>query len=182
VLGTAFFSDLVLQIDYPASKVRLYRNSPIRASAAAGSTQASVPMTFSSRAGRLPFTDSVFLDGRPVRGLFDTGGAGAFVAMPQLVARANLRPIPDSGRVGIGMLHGDTTVRQPAHFARLRRVAIGPFVVDSPRVLLAPRQMAGAGWGHDLVIGYGFLRDYVVTFDYPGRLITLVRRTNQARE
>jgi hypothetical protein len=41
--------------------------------------------------------------------------------------------------------------------------------------MIAPPQMAGDGWGHDLVIGYGFLRHYVVTFDYPGRVITLER-------
>ena len=110
-----------------------------------------------------------------MRGLFDTGGSGAFVAMPGLVERTGLRPIPDSGRTGIGMLSGDSTVRQLVRFTRVGRVAIGPFTVDSPRVMIAPPQMAGDGWGHDLVIGYGFLRHYVVTFDYPGRLVTLER-------
>ena len=95
--------------------------------------------------------------------------------MPRLVERARLRAIPDSGRVGVGMLHGDTTVRETAHFASVRQVAVGPFTVDSPRVLIAPRQMAGEDWGHDLVIGCGFLRHYVVTFDYPGKLVTLER-------
>lgn len=175
VLSTAFFRDLVLQIDYPAGVVRFFRRSPLISSPAANSRRTSVPMVFSPRAGALPFTDSVFVDGRPVRGLFDTGGAGAFVAMPQLVARAGLRQLPDSGHIGIGLLHGDTMVRQVAHFTRVRQVTLGPFAVDSPRVLIAPPQMAGDDWGHDLVIGYGFLRNYVVTFDYPDRLVTLER-------
>jgi hypothetical protein len=34
--------------------------------------------------------------------------------------------------------------------------------------MLAPPLMAGDDWGHDLVIRCGFLRNYVVTFDYPG--------------
>lgn len=177
VLSTAFFRDLVLQVDYPAGVVRFYRRSPIPSQSPPGITRTSVPMVFSPRAGGLPFADSIFVDGRPVRGLFDTGGSGAFVAMPGLVERAGLRPIPDSGRgrTGIGMLSGDTTVRQLVRFTRVGRVTIGPFAVDSPRVMIAPPQMAGDGWGHDLVIGYGFLRHYVVTFDYPGRLITLER-------
>lgn len=175
VLSTAFFRDLVLQVDYPAGVVRFFRRSPISSAPSARATSVSVPMVFSPRAGALPFTDSVMVDGLPVRGLFDTGGAGAFVAMPQLVERARYRPVPDSARIGIGMLSNDTTVRQAVHFTRVGRVAIGRFAVDSPRVMIAPPQMGGDDWGHDLVIGYGFLRHYVVTFDYPGRLITLAR-------
>lgn len=175
VLSTAFFRDLVVQIDYPAGIVRFFRRSPITSPPAANAQRASVPMVFSPGAGALPFTDSVFVNGRPVRGLFDTGGAGAFVAMPQLVERASLRPLPDSGPIGIGLLHGATVVRQAVHFTRVRRVALGPFTVDSPRVMIAPPQMAGDDWGHDLVIGYGFLRHYIVTFDYPDKLVTLER-------
>lgn len=47
--------------------------------------------------------------------------------------------------------------------------------MDSPRVMLAPPQLEGDNWGHDLIIGYGFLRNYVVTFDYPGRRVTFTR-------
>jgi hypothetical protein len=171
ILGTAFFRNLVLQVDYPAGVVRFLRRSPIPA--ADGRDRASVPMVFSPRAGALPFTDSVFVDGRAVRGLFDTGGAGAFVAMPQLVQRARLRPTADSGRARMGMLSGDSTVQQPVRFTRFGRVSIGPLAVDSARVLIAPPQMPGGEWGHDLVIGYGFMRRYVVTFDYPGRIVRL---------
>lgn len=172
VLSTAFFRDLVLQIDYPARVVRLFRRSPIPASPSASRT--SVPMILAPGIGALPFTDSVFVDGRPARGLFDTGGAGAFVAMRRLVERADLRPLPDSGRArtGIGMLSGGTMVQQAVQFARVGRIAVGGFAVDSPRVMLAPPQLEGDDWGHDLIIGYGFMRNYVVTFDYPGRRVT----------
>ena len=176
VLSTAFFRNLVLQVDYPAGMVRFFERSPIPGTAATG-LRVSIPMVFSPAAPGLPFSDSVLVEGRPVRGLFDTGGAGAFVAMPQLVQRAGLRPIPDSGRIGIGMLSGDTTVRQPVRFTKVGRVAIGPFGVDSPRVMIAPSHLGGTNWGHDLIIGYGFMRHYVVTFDYPGRVVTFERRS-----
>jgi hypothetical protein len=173
VLGTGFFRDFVLQIDYPARVVRFYSRSP----APSGARQTSVPMVFSPATGALPYTDSVFVDGRAVRGLFDTGGSGAFVAMRRLIERAALRPIPDSagGRVGIGLLSGDTMVQQRVHFTRVGRVSVGAFAVDSPRVMLAPPQLAGDDWGHDLIIGYGFMRSYVVTFDYPGRRVIFAR-------
>jgi hypothetical protein len=170
VLGTAFFRDLVLQIDYPAGVVRFFRNSPIGSTPSA--TRTSVPMVFAPGIGALPFTDSVFVDGRPVRGLFDTGGAGAFVAMRRLIEKAGLRPLPDSGRVGIGMMSGGNLVQRPVHFARVARVAVGALAVDSPRVMLAPPQLEGDDWGHDLIIGYGFMRHYVVTFDYPERRVS----------
>ena len=178
VLSTAFFRDLVVQIDYPAGVVRFYRRSPVPPKPSPGSTGTSVPMVFSPQAGALPFTDSVFVDGRRVRALFDTGGAGAFVAMRRLVDRAQLRAIPDSGvaagkgQVGIGMLSGGTMVQRRVQFAQVERIAVGSLAVDSPRVMLAPPQLEGDDWGHDLIIGYGFMRSYVVTFDYPGRRVT----------
>lgn len=178
VLSTAFFRDLVLQIDYPSGVVRFYRSSPIPHTPLTPGARGSVPMVFSSSAGALPFTDSVFVDGKPVRGLFDTGGSGAFVATRQLVDRAGLRPVPDSGRgrTFIGLMAGDTTARLPVRFTRVGRVALGPFGVDSPRVMIAPPLLEGNAWGHDLIIGYGFMRHYVVTFDYPGRLVTFEKR------
>jgi hypothetical protein len=172
ILGTEFFRDFAVQIDYPARILRFYR----RALAPTG-TYTSVPMVFAPVTGALPYSDSIWVDGRPVRGLFDTGGAGAFLAMRRFIERAQLQPVPDSGsgQTGIGMLSGDTVVRQLVRFTRVGRIAVGGFAVDSPRVILAPPQLAGQDWGHDLVIGYGFFRHYVVTFDYPARRVTFAR-------
>ena len=111
----------------------------------------------------------------PVRSLFDTGGAGAFLATRQLVDRMGLRPIADSGRAFMGMLSNDTVARQPIRFTRVGRISLGMFSVDSPRVIMAPPLLSGQGWGHDLIIGYGFMRHYVVTFDYPNLLVTFER-------
>ena len=175
ILSTAFFRDLVLQIDYPARVVRFWRRSPISKSPSSTGSRVSLPMVFSARAGALPFTDSVFVDGRPVRALFDTGGAGAFVATRQFVERTGLRPVPDSAQAFIGLLSADTTARQAVQFTRVGRVALGPFAVDSARVMIAPSLLGGDDWGHDLIIGYGFMRHYIVTFDYPGRIVTFER-------
>jgi hypothetical protein len=172
VLGSGFMREFIVQIDYPAAVVRFFSRAP-----APAGTHTSVPMVFAAVTGALPYSDSIWVDGLRVRGLFDTGGAGAFVAMRRFIERAQLRPVADSGpgRIGIGMLSGDTVVRQPVQFTRVRRIEVGAFPVDSPRVMLAPPQLAGDNWGHDLIIGYGFLRHYVVTFDYPGRRVTLAR-------
>jgi len=177
VLSTAFFRNLVLQIDYPSRIVRFYARSPIATTpSATAAARASVPMVFSPRAGALPFTDAVLVDGKPAMALFDTGGAGGFMAMEQLVGRRNLAILPDTGAgTAVGMLSNGQATQQKVRFAHVDSIALGPFVVDSPRVMVAPSQLEGSDWGHDLNIGYGFMRDYVVTFDYPGRVITFER-------
>ena len=174
VLSTAFFKDLVLQIDYPAGIVRFYSKSPIPTTPPAEPrTRSSVPMVILQRVGALPFTDAVLVDGKPVRALFDTGGAGSFMVMKQLVDRAELEVLPDDGgKVAIGMLSGGHASQTTVQFVRVGRIALGAFGVDSPRVMVAPSGLEGDDWGHDLNIGYGFMRDYIVTFDYPGRAIT----------
>ena len=73
--------------------------------------------------------------------------------------------------------------QQRVQFARVGRIAVGSLAVESPRVMIAPSQLEGADWGHDLNIGYGFMRGYVVTFEYPNKLITFERpaQANDAR-
>ncbi|MGH7677030.1 MAG: hypothetical protein ACRENU_01110 [Gemmatimonadaceae bacterium] len=171
VLATAYFRDLVLQVDYPKRRVRFYRRSPLEA-ADSSPRRTTVTMTFAAGAPGLPFTDSILVNGRLARGLFDTGGMGAFVAMPRLVASQQLDRMLDSTVARMGYLDGSAR-QATVRFARLQRIQLGAFVVDTPRAMLAPPQLAGGNWGHDLVIGYGFLRRYIVTFDYPGRRITL---------
>ena len=177
VLSTAFFRDLVLQIDYPSKVVRFYSRSPIPDTPSLEpGARVSVPMVFSARAGGLPFTDAVVVDGKQVRALFDTGGSGGFMAMKQMVERLDLPLVSDtSAHIGIGMLSEGKMVQQKVQFVRVGRIALGPLAVDAPRVMVAPSQLEGGDWGHDLNIGYGFMRNYVVTFDYPGKVITFER-------
>ena len=171
VLSTAFFRDLVLQIDYPKGVVRFFRKSPL------GSGDG-IPMVFVPSAGALPFSDAVRVDGNPVRALFDTGGSGAFMAMPRLVERAKLEILPDNPtgpHVGVGMLSEGKTVQARVHFAAVKSVEIGTIERTAPKVLIAPDGIEGGAWGHDLIVGYGLFRDFVVTFDYPGKRIHLTR-------
>lgn len=177
VLSTGFLHEYVVQIDYPRGVVRIFSRMPAPGSVTDGvRVQAVMPMVFSPAAGFLPFTDSVFVDGQAVRALFDTGGSGAFMAMGQLMSRAALEILPDTGRrAGIGMFGNGQPKYAPLRFARARSISVGGITRRSPLVIVAPGQLEGANWKHDLIIGYGFLRDFVVTFDFPGRAIELTR-------
>ena len=95
----------------------------------------------------MPFTDSV--TGRAARGLFDTGGMGAFVAMGQLITSQKLERAPDAGSVQIGFsaqigFFDGASRRSSVRFVRLDQTRVGSVVVDTPRVLLAPQQLDGA--------------------------------------
>lgn len=172
VLSTAFFRDIVLQIDYPKGVVRFFQHSPLPA-------QQGLPMVLVPGAGRLPFSDAVRVDGRQARALFDTGGSGAFMAMPLLVKRAKLEmlPEPTSGpRVGVGMFTEGKATQASVRYAAVQKIQIGTIERNTPRVMIAPDGIEGSAWGHDLIVGYGFFRDYVVTFDYPGRRIHFTER------
>src|SRR5262249_39237248 len=140
VLSTAFFKDLVLQIDYPAGLVRFYAKSPIPTTPPTQpGTRSSVPMVFSPRAGALPFTDGVLGAGNSRRAFCDHGGAGGFLAIKQLVDRANLETPPDAGgNTGVGMLSGGPPTQARVQFARVKHIALAPFSVESPRVMTAP--------------------------------------------
>jgi predicted aspartyl protease len=178
VLGTGFLHDFAVQIDYPAGIVRLYSRLPQPSEAPdAPRTVARMPMVFSPAAGFLPFTDSVSVNGRAVRGLFDTGGSGAFMAMDQLMRRGVLDVLPDTVKnAAIRMFGEGQPKRAPLRFARARSISVGGVRRDSVQVIVAPPQIEGGNWGHDLIIGYGFLRNFIVTFDYPGRTIVLEQR------
>ena len=141
VLSTDFFKDLVLEIDYPAGVVRFYASSPIpKRAPKEPAARASVPMVFSPRAGALPFTDSVLVDGKPVRALFDTGGSGGFMAMKQLVDRAKLEVLPDTGpKIAVGMLSNGQATQQTR--------AIRPGRADRARLL-----RRGVAQGHDCAL------------------------------
>lgn len=82
----------------------------------------------------------------------------------------------------IGMFSDGRATQQVVQFAKVGRIALGPFFVEAPRVMIAPSRLEGGDWGHDLNIGYGFMRNYVVTFDYPGRRITFERPGSRSAE
>jgi hypothetical protein len=54
-------------------------------------------------------------------------------------------------------------------------MTVGALSRPMTQMMVAPPSLEGANWMHDVIIGYGFMKDFVVTFDYPGRRITLAR-------
>ena len=84
VLGYSFLKDRIIQIDYAASKIRFYLQSPYAAIANAPNTVNVVAMPFRYDDGVL--IDSVFINGQKLKATLDTGSSGTFALTPEAVA------------------------------------------------------------------------------------------------
>ena len=114
----------------------------------------------------------VTVNGQQVTTLFDTGFNGSFNVMPAAIPQLGLQEVFDKAtpKKAIGF-SGAATSRE----GTVPTVKIGSISADSPSVIFWEK-----GTGHDttswgFTIGNGFLKDFVVTLDYPRKLITLER-------
>lgn len=161
VLGHSFLNGRIVQIDFPRRHVRFL---PRPLPPTAGTV---LPFHYTDNSILL---DDVAVNGNRVTTLFDTGFNGTFNVMPAAIPALHLEKEFDSARpkksVGYS---GASTNRE----GTIQRVEIGALSVDAPTVIFWEK-----GTGHDstsygFTIGNGFLKDFVVTIDYPRGVITL---------
>jgi PDZ domain/Aspartyl protease len=119
---------------------------------------------------QLPGAIAVGSDRFATRVTIDTGAGGTVVTSP-IVARHRLldhaRTLPRPSN-GVGGGHSDDVV------ARIDALAIGPFVIPAPIVALSTD--TGGSLASDALginLGGNVLRRFVVTIDYPRKLVTL---------
>ena len=166
VLGHDFLAGRVLQIDYPAKVLRFYRSSSALPSAQ------DVQAVFPFRVGKDGdiLLDGVTINGKSVRATFDTGSDGTFALTPAAVetlglTEATLHGQPDTSDGYKGTVQSTR--------GKIDRIGIGSMEVVSPEVVFWAK---GAGrderpW--ELNIGNAFLKAYILTLDYPRKLIML---------
>lgn len=174
VLGCSVLRDRVVQIDYRRRVLRFLPQPPRRA--ANTDWRTTVPIHFSAL-GCLPITDSVWVNGRRLSGLFDTGGGVQFLVTPRATDYLDLT---DSLRhmrvVGSGYFSGDSVRTGVARLGRLRQVRVGSIIADTVRTVFGAQ---GQGlmdqpltvWG--LIVGNRFLEKFLVTFDFVGNRVML---------
>ena len=168
VLGHSFLDKRIVQIDFPTRRLRFYTKSPA-GRAAPGVERATLPFEYAHDS---ILVKDVMVNGEQVTTLFDTGFNGSFNVMPAAIAQLGLQEAFEKAtpKKAIGF-SGAATSRE----GTVPTVKIGSILVDSPSVIFWEK-----GTGHDttswgFTIGNGFLKDFVVTLDYPGKLITLER-------
>ena len=166
VLGYSFLRDRIIQIDYPASKIRFYAEFPYPGIQLEPNTVNKIAMAFRYDDGVL--IDSVFINGQKLKATLDTGSSGTFGLTPEAVATLGLEEAAQNAEVekAVGY-NGEYESKSGV----LKSVRIGRLSVD-----FAPAAFWAAGTGHDkkkfqVNIGNGFFKDYLLTFDFRGKMV-----------
>ena len=166
VLGYSFLKDRIIQIDYPASKLRFYTESPYAGIQNQPNTVNKIAMPFRYDNGVL--IDSVFINGQKLKATLDTGSSGIVALTPEAVAILGLE---DQAHDGAGEKSVGYNGEYESKSGVLKSVRIGRLSLES-----APASFWPAGTGHDKAkfqvnIGNGFFKDYLVTFDFRGKIV-----------
>ncbi len=166
VLGYSFLKDRIVQIDYPALKIRFYADNPYPGIQNAPNTVNKIAMPFHYDDGVV--IDSVFINGQKVKATLDTGSSLAFALTPDAVAILGLDEDAQNGQVekAVGY-NGEYESKSGV----LKSVRIGRLSIESAQATYwAPAT------GHDKTkyqvnIGNGFFKDFLLTFDFRGKLV-----------
>jgi predicted aspartyl protease len=166
VLGYSFLKDRIIQIDYAASKIRFYLQSPYAAIANAPNTVNVIGMPFRYDDGVI--IDSVFINGEKLKATLDTGSSGTFALTPQAAAILGL---DDQAQDGTGQKSVGYNGEYESKSGVLKSVRLGRLSLES-----APASFWPTGTGHDKAkfdvnIGNGFFKDYLMTFDFRGKIV-----------
>ena len=170
VLGYSFLKDRIFQIDYSASKIRFYADSPYPGIQNAPNTVNKIAVAFRYEEDVL--IDSVFINGQKMRATLDTGSSGTFALTPEGVTALGLDEEARNAKAEVAAgYNGEFESKMGA----LKSVRIGRLAIDSPSVSFWP-----SGAGHDkkkyqVVIGNGFFKDYLLTFDFRGKIVVFER-------
>ncbi len=173
VLGHSLLNHRIVQIDYPKRIVRFYSKSPYEDIDHQRNPAKYTKLSFHYDDDIL--IDDVYVNGRKTTADIDTGGGGdsIFKFTPKAVTSLGLENKLQGGHNSpSGGYNGPYSSLQGRIDAK---VTVGTILVESPLVDFYPK-----GTGHDnkrwgMNIGNAFLKDYVVTIDYPGKVIVLER-------
>lgn len=154
-LGFQLFADCVVSIDFVEQTLTL---STVPLPAADGET---VLDLLSTR----PPTVAIGVNGTPVEAVLDSG-MRADLRLPDAMAAGNLAAEPVAAGTA-GGLGGQFEIREAPLAGALR---LGAFEIDAPTAMLDGR-------GEQVLIGYGILRDFRLTFDQRQGRMKLERRS-----
>src|SRR5439155_17725424 len=170
VLGYSLLRNRIIQIDYPESKIRFYAESPYPGIRNAPNTVNTIAVPFRYDEGVL--IDSIFVNGQKMKATLDTGSSGTFSLTPEAIATLGLQEeaLNGKGEEFVGY-NGEYETKTGV----LKSVRLGRLAVDSTQATFwLP------GTGHDkkkfqVNIGNGFFKDFVMTFDFRGKIVVFER-------
>lgn len=173
VLGYGVLKNRVVQFDYPKRMIRFYSSSLYPKADQNFNNERRVMLPF--RLGDdSPIIDDVYVNGKKIKAVIDTGGGGTYFAlMPEAISSLGLeeemsQAEPDGRGVGV---NGIITSRK----GKIKTLKVGTITVDSPTVIFYPKDVGKDKRKFGGAIGNVFLQDFVVTFDYLNRTVVLER-------
>lgn len=158
LLGFNLLNSRVAQIDYPRRVIRFLASSPYKKDdVRQGDARRFTIALRMSPVDWVPVIDDVYIQGKRVKAVLDTGFTGALALTPR----------------GIKSLGLPTTGVQPA--VVVMKVGKAPEISLTPELVPEGAYTYQRFEAYDAVIGYAFLSNYILTFDRKGKLVTLER-------
>lgn len=173
LLGGEFLEEYVLELDFPARRVRFLDPRRYRVPEATDADdERVVPLSISAKR---PFVE-IELEGRRTRVLLDTGAPDNLVLSGRAAKKLGIdwKTLPDFGRYGSTVGPVDVRLHESEGFS------LGGFGFASMPVVVAPRGWYNIGGNTDSALGFDVLRQFVVRIDYPRRRLWL-KRTGDPR-
>ncbi len=167
VLGYSLLNHRVVQFDYPARVARFLSGSPHVGPADPSTAKVS---TLSFHYEDDIIADGVVVNGKKMPANVDTGCNSIFQLTPAGVIEAGLQNAPTTSHQSVGF-NGAAHNRD----GKIAHVAVGAISVsDQTATFFDP----GTGYDHEnwgIRLGNGFLKHYIVTFDFQSMKISLAR-------
>lgn len=163
VLGGGFLKDYVVEIDFPARRVRFLDRKRFEVPESVDTPgEAVLPLSIVSNRPGLEVT----ISGAKNTLLLDTGANIPLLLSGAVATESSVAsdPIP-------GFEFAGTMGQAETEFGIAEEVRVGPFRFDHVPAVVAPKGWYNIGLPGDSVIGYDLLAQFVVRIDYPrGRL------------
>ena len=166
VLGYSFLKDRIVQIDYPALKVRFFAVSPYPGIQNAPNTVNIIAVPF--RYDGVVVIDSVFINGQKVKATLDTGASGTFTLTPEAVATLGLEETEQKGEAQKSVGYNG---EYESKYGVLKSVRIGRLSVESAPAAFFPPGTGQDKKNYQVNIGNGFFKDFLLTFDFRGKMV-----------
>lgn len=167
ILGADFFKGRVVQFDFGQRVVRFLPQSPDvpkdAPGAAATARRAVLPIRHFNERLILPIVEDVTYNGKKVKTLFDTGALTVISLAPSGAKQAGLEAPPEKG-----MPRAD----------KLGSLRLGDMEFNDLPVTLHPKgfEFGPNSQGAGAVVGVALLQNFVVTFDFRGKMVILEQR------
>ena len=170
VLGYSFLKDRIIQIYYPNSKLKFYEKSPYPYIKLGPNTVNVIAAQFKYEDGEV-IIDSLYVNNEKMRAALDTGSSGGVALTPEAVAALKLE---DQGQD----VENDSVGYNGAYKSKagvLKNVRLGRYSVDSVPATFWLPETGHDGKKFDVNIGNGFFQNFIMTFDFKGKMVVFER-------